>query len=78
MAALQSIVDFFAGLGEMLMSVVDFVVSFFADIVYIVKLTGEFVLQIPVYLGWLPGPVLTIIVVAFGVVVIYKVMGREG
>ena len=78
MAGIQSIIDFFVGLGDMIMSVVDFVVSFFSDLAYIVKLTAEFVLQIPVYLAWLPGPVLAIVVITFGVVVIYKVMGREG
>lgn len=57
---------------------IDFLISFIEDIVYIVKITGEFVLEIPTYLAWLPGPVLAIVVTVFGVVVIYKVMGREG
>lgn len=73
-----AIVTFFEGIGNAIMGVIDFLIGFIEDIVYIVKITGEFVLQIPQYLGWLPAPVLTIIVVVFGVVVIYKVMGREG
>lgn len=73
-----AIVKFFEGFADAITGAIDFLIGFIEDIVYIVKITGEFVLQIPDYLGWLPAPVLTIIVVVFGVVVIYKVMGREG
>lgn len=73
-----AIVKFFEGFADAITGAIDFLIGFIEDIVYIVKITGEFVLQIPNYLGWLPSSVLTIIVVVFGVVVIYKVMGREG
>ena len=73
-----AIVKFFEGFADAITGAIDFLIGFIEDIVDIVKITGEFVLQIPDYLGWLPAPVLTIIVVVFGVVVIYKVMGREG
>lgn len=73
-----AIVKFFEGFADAITGAIDFLIGFIEDIVYIVKITGEFVLQIPSYLGWLPAPVLTIVVVVFGVVVIYKVMGREG
>lgn len=73
-----AIITFFEGLADAIVGAIDFLIGFIEDIVYIVKITGEFVLQIPSYLGWLPSSVLAIIVVVFGVVVIYKVMGREG
>lgn len=73
-----AIIKFFEGFVDAITSAIDFLIGFIEDIIYIVKITGEFVLQIPNYLGWLPSSVLTIIVVVFGVVVIYKVMGREG
>lgn len=75
---MNAIIKFFEGLMDGISSAIDFLISFIEDIVYIVKITGEFVLEIPAYLAWLPGPVLAIVVTVFGVVVIYKVMGREG
>ena len=69
--ALNTIVEFFS-------TVFDFVVDFVQDTLYVVKLTGEFVLKIPDYFSWLPAPVLALIVTAFSVVVIYKILGREG
>ncbi len=75
---MNAIIKFFEGLMDGISAAIDFLISFIEDIVYIVKITGEFVLEIPTYLAWLPGPVLAIVVTVFGVVVIYKVMGREG
>lgn len=75
---MNAIITFFEGIVDAIVGAIDFLIGFIEDIVYIVKITGEFVLEIPSYLGWLPAPVLAIVVVVFGVVVIYKVMGREG
>lgn len=74
---MKAITDFLSGIGNGIMSIVDFVIGFFEDIAYIVKLTGEFVLKIPEYLGFLPPSVLAIVVSIFSIVVIYKVLGRE-
>ena len=73
-----AIITFFEGIVDAITGAIDFLIGFIEDIVYIVKITGEFVLEIPNYLAWLPAPVLAIVIVVFGVVVIYKVMGREG
>lgn len=57
---------------------VDFVISFIKDIVYLISLTAEFVGKIPSLFSWLPTEALSLIVIAFGIVVVYKVLGREG
>lgn len=75
---LDTIVEFFKGFIDVITSVVDFVISLVQDIVYIVKLCATFVAKIPSLFGWLPTSVVTIIVMIFAVVVIYKVLGREG
>lgn len=75
---MSAIITFFEGIVDAITGAIDFLIGFIEDIVYIVKITGEFVLEIPNYLAWLPAPVLAIVVIVFGVVVIYKVMGREG
>lgn len=75
---LKTIADFFTGIADVVTSLIDFVVGFIEDLVYVVTLCGQFVLKIPTYFSWLPGEVVTLIVLLFGVVVIYKILGREG
>lgn len=75
---LETIKEFIIGIGDMLMSIWDFIIGFFEDIAYIVKLTGQAVLHIPDIFSWLPMEMVALIVVIVGVVVVYKVVGREG
>ena len=67
----QQVLDFFSNVTE-------FIIDFIGDIVYIIKITGEMVVKIPAYFSWLPSEALALVVSIFGVVVIYKVLGREG
>lgn len=75
---MQVILDFFSGLIEIIIAPVKFLISFIGDIVYVIQLTGNFVVNIPNYFGWLPSAYVSIIISIFSVVVIYKVIGREG
>ena len=68
---LENIVNFFQTLW-------DFIINIFNEIVYIIQLLANVVTNIPNYFTWLPAPVLTLIILAISIVVIYKVMGREG
>lgn len=68
---LKGILDFFVGL-------VQFVVKIMGDLVYVVKLLGETVAKLPDYLHFLPSAVVAVLVTALAVVVIYKLLGREG
>lgn len=75
---MQAIIDFFAAVGEVITSVISFVIKLFQDLIYMVQLLGQFVLDIPSYFSWLPGEVVALIVTIFSIVVIYKLLGREG
>lgn len=75
---LNTIKDFFLGLADVISSLVDFVINLIQDIVYVVKLCGSFVAKIPAYFSWLPGSVLALVITIFSIVVIYKILGREG
>lgn len=68
---LQTIADFFVAIFELVMSLV-------RDIIQMVKMLGDFVVKIPDYFSWLPPAVVGLIVTIFGIVVIYKILGREG
>lgn len=75
---MDAIVSFFTGIGNAIVSVFDFVVSFFSDLIYVIQLLGKVVLSIPSYFAWLPGGISTLLVTLFAIVVIYKILGREG
>lgn len=75
---LSTLKEYIVGIGELFVSIYEFVLDFFADVVYVIKLTANFVASIPSYFSWLPAPVLALVVSIFAVVVIYKVLGREG
>lgn len=74
----DDLLNFFKMIGDVLISFFDFVFSLVEDLVYVIKLTGETVIKIPEYFSWLPEEAVAIIVSIFAVVVIYKVIGREG
>lgn len=75
---LETIKDFFLSLADVITSLVDFFIGMITDLVYVVKLCGSFVLKIPTLFSWLPAPAVAIILSIFAVVVIYKILGREG
>lgn len=74
---MDAIIKFLEGIISGVTAALDFLIGFIEDIVYVVKLTGEFVLNIPNYFAWLPAPVLATVVSIFGIVVIYKVLGQQ-
>lgn len=74
---LKSIVKFLKGIGNGIEELVDSISTFFSDIGYIVKLTGDFFEDLPNYFSWLPGSVVGMLVAIFGIVIIYKILGRE-
>lgn len=75
---MADILSFLKGIGSAITSLIDFLISFVSDVVYICELCGQFVLNIPAYFSWLPAEAVAIIVTIFAVVVIYKIAGREG
>lgn len=75
---MQAIIDFLAMIGEIIVSLIEFLISLIGDLLYVIGLLGQLAPSIPAMLGWLPGPVVSIIVTAVAIVIIYKIMGREG
>lgn len=66
------------GIFDLISSVVSFIIGFFQDLVYMISLLGKFIISLPSYLSWLPSTFITAITLIFTIVVIYKVLGREG
>lgn len=74
---MQAIVDFLSSIGSAFLAGIDFVVSFFEDLVYIIQLTGKFLAQLPIFFSWLPAPVVSVLLTTFAIVVVYKIAGRD-
>lgn len=68
---ITSILDFFFSIGE-------FVVGFVKDLGTLATTLADTVSSIPDYFSWLPPELLASILAIFGIVVLYKVLGREG
>lgn len=75
---MTAIINFLQAIATGVQAAIDFLLTMIADVAYVVELTAKFVSQIPGYLSFLPAPVLSMVISMFAVVVIYKILGREG
>lgn len=75
---MSDVIQFLKGIGDFFVTIANFVVDFFQDIVYIIESTAKAIAKIPEYLDWLPASFVAVLIVIFGIVVIYKITGREG
>lgn len=73
-----AILDFIQGIADGIKAGVEFLLSMIQDVAYVVELTAKFVVDIPTYLSWLPPEIVALVVSIFAIVVIYKILGREG
>lgn len=75
---MNAIIGFFTGLADLLGGAFEFLLSLVSDIVYTASLIVKAVASLPGFFTWLPPPVLALVITIFGVVAIYKLIGREG
>lgn len=75
---MDAIVSFFTGIGDAIISTFNFIISFFADIVYVIQLLGRTIGSVRGYFSWLPGSITGLLFTLFAIVIIYKILGREG
>lgn len=75
---MKALIGFIKGIAEGIGMAIDFLGGLISDLAYMVGLLGKFVVQIPSYLSWLPPSVVAIFVTIFSIVVVYKIIGREG
>ncbi len=75
---MDAILSFLKGFGSAIIGLIDFLVGFISDIVYLVQVTGRALAQIPTYLSWMPPQVSALLIAIITIAVIYKITGREG
>lgn len=74
---MSSIISFFQSIGDGIKAAISFLVDLVSDLVYTVKLITQMVAELPNLFGWLPAGLITILLTLFGIVVIYKILGRD-
>ena len=75
---MESLAEIFQSISNWFDLIFDYIFGFFGDIVYLIRITGYFLLRIPDYFSWFPSEGSTLISLTFSIVVVYKVLGREG
>lgn len=75
---MTAITNILKSLADWIVMVFDFFFGYLDDVIYIIKITGTFLLKIPDYFAWLPSECLTLVGIIFSIVVVYKILGREG
>ena len=75
---MKALINWFQTLVGYVETAFDFLIDIVEDIVYVTKLAYSYLSSLPRLFGFLPTSVVSILVIAFGVVVIYKILGREG
>lgn len=66
-----ALIDIISSLGQL-------VVDWYHDLFYAYSLAIKVAMSIPQYLSWLPPSAVALVVVAVGVALVFKVLGREG
>lgn len=61
-----------------LVSFIEYATETFSSLGYLISMLNTFVENMPQYLDWLPLPALQLICIGFVVVILYKILGREG
>lgn len=74
---LRDIFDVIKNIGNFFTSIVDFVIDFFGDLVYVIDLLADTIVSIPDYLGFFPSVLIAAVVSLVSIAVIFKILGRE-
>lgn len=74
---MQTIIEYLKGIGDTFVLFADYLVGFVGDVVEVSELLAYFTRNIPRYFSWLPSEYITLIVLTFGVAVVYRILGRE-
>lgn len=75
---MEDVVNALNALVDGLWGILEFCGDFINDLVWTVELLGKAILNVPNYISWLPEPLIAIVMGCFSIVIIYKVLGREG
>lgn len=74
----STITDALVAITDAIWAVLETIGDFINDLLWTIELLGKAILNVPSYIAWLPEPLIALIIACFSIVIIYKVLGREG
>lgn len=76
---MSAITDFLSGIGNAIATAMDFLGGIIADLVATAELLASGLAALPIWFGYFfPAEIVTPLLAIFAIVVIYKILGREG
>lgn len=75
---MDAVINFFTGIGNAITSVIDFVISFFSDFLSLLQLLSIVPQYVAGSLRWIPDKFLVMAGLLISIVILYKILGREG
>lgn len=75
---MDAIIKFFTGIGNAITSIIDFVISFFGDFLSLLQLLAIVPQYVIDSFRWIPGELLVMAGLIISIVILYKILGREG
>lgn len=75
---MEEIIAFFEGIADAVESAFDWFFGFLEDTVYFLGLLDDAVASIPGYFSWLPSEALVSLGVLLGIIIVCRILGREG
>lgn len=69
---------FFEGFSNALLTLYQFIISFFKDFISLIKILSRLPSTLESVFAWIPGELLALLMLLFSCVILYKILGREG
>lgn len=74
---MSTIIEFFVGIGNALVSAIRFLVDIVGDLIWFVKLTAEMIPAMPAFWTWLPAGLAYLLGLTISIVVVLRILGRS-
>ena len=75
---MKAIVEFLSGIGDAIVKVWEFALALFRDFMQFLELLTKMPEILAKVLSWIPGEIWISLSLLFGIVILYKIIGREG
>ena len=75
---MTEIVNFLNQIIDLIIGLTKFLIQLVQDLVTVIQLLLESITKLPTILQFLPSTALALVMACFSIVIIYKVLGREG
>lgn len=74
---LQTIIDFFSGLYDIIAGILDFVITMLHDMVYFAISLAKIPLNIVSYISWIPAGLLYAVTGVISLIIVLRILGRD-